>query len=205
MSSSSRVGLFGGTFDPIHNAHLEVARQSLAQMDLRKVILIPSKHPPHKSEEGMTSSQLRYRMVELAVRDKEGLDVSPVEINRKGPSYTVDTLNEMKEEHGRIAFIVGADNLINIDTWKRPEELLDCCPFIVAPRGGILKGDFDKDIFRGKDLRFLNMSEISLSSTEIRERVLEGQPVDGLVPEGVFEFIVEHNLYKTVSEEVRES
>lgn len=202
MNSSSRVGLFGGTFDPIHNAHLEVARQSLVQMDLSKVILIPSKHPPHKSEEGMTEAGVRYEMVKLAIKGKDNLEVSPVEINRKGPSYTIDTLEEMKEVYGNIAFIVGADNLINIDTWKEPEKLLESCPFIVAPRGGILRGDFEKEIFEGKDLRFLNMSEISLSSTEVRERIMEGQPVDGMVPEKVREFIRKNEIYKVASEEV---
>lgn len=202
MSSCSRVGLFGGTFDPIHNAHLDVARQALVQMELDKVILIPSKHPPHKTEEGMTSADIRYKMVRLAVEDRVGLDVSPVEINRKGPSYTVDTLKEMKNLFNEIMFIVGADNLIKIDTWKNPEELLNMCPFVVAPRGGILKDDFQGSIFQGKDIRFLKMSEISLSSTEVRERMKDGQSVDGLVPEKVLNFIVDEGLYRTVPEEV---
>ncbi|MFW6104564.1 MAG: nicotinate-nucleotide adenylyltransferase [Candidatus Bipolaricaulota bacterium] len=202
MSSCSRVGLFGGTFDPIHNAHLDVARQALVQMELDKVILIPSKHPPHKTEEGMTSADIRYKMVRLAVEDRVGLDVSPVEINRKGPSYTVDTLKEMKNLFDEIMFIVGADNLIKIDTWKNPEELLNMCPFVVAPRGGILKDDFQGSIFQGKDIRFLKMSEISLSSTEVRERMKDGQSVDGLVPEKVLNFIVDEGLYRTVPEEV---
>lgn len=202
MSSSSRVGLFGGTFDPVHNAHLEVARQALSQEELDKVILIPSKHPPHKTEEGMTDARLRYEMVELAIEGRERLEVSPVEIKREGPSYTIDTLREMEDKYGKIAFIVGADNLINIDTWKSPEKLLNSCPFIVAPRGGILEGDFEKEIFKGKDIRFLNMSEISLSSTEVRQRIIEGQSVDGMVPEKVFKFIVQEGLYRTVSEEV---
>lgn len=202
MSSCSRVGLFGGTFDPIHNAHLDVARQALVQMELDKVILIPSKHPPHKTEEGMTVARLRYKMVQLAVEERNGLDVSPVEINREGPSYTIDTLKEMKELFDKIMFIVGADNLINIDTWKQPEELLNTCPFVVAPRGGILKQDFQGGIFRGKDLRFLNMSEISLSSTEVRERISENQSVKGMIPEKVLSFIREKRLYRTVPEEV---
>ncbi|MBS3786802.1 nicotinate-nucleotide adenylyltransferase [Candidatus Bipolaricaulota bacterium] len=203
MSSCSRVGLFGGTFDPLHNAHLEVARQSLAQTNLGKVILIPSKHPPHKSVKGMTEAEVRYEMVKRAIERRENLEVSPVEINREGPSYTIDTLKAMKEIYDKIAFIVGADNLINIDTWKDPERLLDSCPFIVAPRGGILKGDFEKNIFEGKDLRFLDMSEISLSSTEVRERIMEGQPVDGMVPEEIRDFIQKEALYRVVSEEAR--
>jgi len=202
LSSSSRVGLFGGTFDPIHRAHLEVARQSLLQMDLDKVILIPSKHPPHKDEEGLTGAELRYRMVELAIEDREAMEVSCVEIEREGPSYTVDTLKEMDKIYDEIMFIVGADNLINIKTWKKPEELLRMCPFVVAPRGGVLKEDFQEEIFTGKDLRFLNMSEISLSSTEIRERIADGQSVDGLVPGKVLDLIEEKGLYRVVSEEV---
>lgn len=202
MSSSSRVGIFGGTFDPIHKAHLEVARQAVIQMDLDKIILVPSKHPPHKNEKGITGAELRYEMVKLAVEDKRNMEVSSVEIERTGPSYTVDTLKEMDEIYDEIMFVVGADNLINIKTWKKPEELLEMCPFVVAPRGGVLEEDFQDEIFRGKDLRFLDMSEISLSSTEVRERFAEGQSVDGLVPEEVIEFIVEKDLYRVVSEEV---
>lgn len=202
MSSSSRVGLFGGTFDPIHRAHLEVARQSLIQMDLDKVILIPSKHPPHKDEKGLTGAELRYRMVELAIEGREAMEVSSVEIEREGPSYTVDTLKEMEKIFDEIMFIVGADNLINIKTWKQPEELLQMCPFVVAPRGGVLKKDFKDEIFEGKDLRFLDMSEISLSSTEIRERIADEQAVDGLVPGKVLDLIEEKGLYRAISEEV---
>lgn len=202
MSSCSRVGLFGGTFDPIHKAHLEVARQAIIQMKLDKVILIPSKHPPHKDEAGITGAALRYEMVKLAVENRENMEVSSVEIEREGPSYTVDTLREMEEQYDRIMFIVGADNLINIKTWKKPEELLETCPFVVAPRGGVLEEDFQDDIFQDKDLRFLDMSEISLSSTEVRERFAEGQSVDGLVPEKVLDFIVQEGLYRVVSEEV---
>lgn len=116
MSSSSRVGIFGGTFDPIHKAHLEVARQAVIQMNLDKVILVPSKHPPHKNEQGITRAELRYKMVKLAVEDKKDLEVSSVEIERTGPSYTVDTLKEMDEIYEEIMFVVGADNLINIKT-----------------------------------------------------------------------------------------
>lgn len=202
MSSSSRVGIFGGTFDPIHKAHLEVARQAVIQMDLDKIILVPSKHPPHKNEKGITRAEIRYEMVKLAVEDKRNMEVSSVEIERTGPSYTVDTLKEMDEIYDEIMFVVGADNLINIKTWKKPEELLEMCPFVVAPRGGVLEEDFQDEIFRGKDLRFLDMSEISLSSTEVRERFVEGQSVDGLVPEKVIEFILEKDLYRVVSEEV---
>ncbi|MFP4135630.1 MAG: nicotinate-nucleotide adenylyltransferase [Candidatus Acetothermia bacterium] len=202
LSSYSRVGLFGGTFDPIHRAHLEVARQALLQMDLDKVVLIPSKHPPHKDEKGLTGAEARYRMVELAVEDRENMEVSSVEIEREGPSYTVDTLEEMSSIYDEIMFVVGADNLINIKTWKNPEELLETCPFVVAPRGGVLEDDFEDEIFKDKDIRFLDMSEISLSSTEVRERIAGGQSVEGLVPDKVLDYIVEKGLYRNVPEEV---
>ncbi len=202
MSSSRRVGLFGGTFDPIHNAHLEVAENAIEQLDLDKVILIPSKNPPHKNNRSILDTDLRYEMVRLAVEEYEELGVSRVEIEREGPSYTVDTIRKMKEDLPKIVFIVGADNLINIDTWKQPEELLNSCPFVIAPRGGYSQSDFQGEIFEGKDLRFLDMDEISISSTEIRERVMDGRPIGEMVPPVVLDFIMQKGLYKAVPEGV---
>ncbi|MBS3812382.1 nicotinate-nucleotide adenylyltransferase [Candidatus Bipolaricaulota bacterium] len=202
MNSSRRVGLFGGTFDPIHNAHLEVAKNAIEQVNLDEVIFIPSKNPPHKNSRGVLDAVLRYEMVGLAVEDYEVLEVSGVEIEREGPSYTIDTIKKMKEDLPEIVFIVGADNLINIDTWKQPEELLDSCPFVIAPRGGYKKSDFHEEIFQGADLRFLDMDEISISSTEIRERVADGRPIGEMVPTVVLDFIMQKGLYKAVPEGV---
>lgn len=205
MNLRSRVGLFGGTFNPIHNAHLKVAKQALAQMDLAKVIFIPSKIPPHKDAEGIPPADRRYEMVKLAIQGEENFEVSDVEIKRSGPSYTVDTIEQMKDKYERVAFIVGADNLLKIDTWKQPEKLLDSCPFIVAPRHGQGAEDLQKGIFEGKDIRFLDMEEIDLSSTKIRKSFQNDAAVDGLVPEPVRRYIEKEGLYRSVSQGVRSS
>ncbi len=202
MSSSFRVGLFGGTFNPVHNAHIKVAEEAMDQIGLDKVILIPSKNPPHKPTRGLLDAEVRHEMVRLAVEDEDHFEVSRVEIERGGPSYTVDTIETMKEKFARVAFIVGADNLIKIDTWKQPEKLLSGCPFIIAPRGGYKKEDFVGDIFEGKDLRFLDMDEISISSTDIRERVAKGKSIKNMVPRPVLNYILQEGLYQKVPEGV---
>lgn len=142
MNTSTDVGLFGGTFNPIHNAHLEVAEKALKQYELSKVIFIPSKIPPHKQNEDIPSARSRYEMVEIAIEGNEDFLVSDVEMNRCGPSYTVDTINQLLKDFPNLSFIVGADNLIHIETWKSPETLLNLCPFIVAPRRGYGPEDF---------------------------------------------------------------
>lgn len=199
MNSSIDVGVFGGTFNPIHNAHLTVAEKAKQQFELGKVIFVPSKTPPHKRDQVIPSVEHRYNMVELAITGINYMEISSIEMERSGPSYTIDTLKEMETDFGRIAFIVGADNLIQIETWKEPEALLTICPFLVAPRRGYGVKDFQDGIFQGKDLRFLEMEEISISSTEIREKYRDGATVDHLVPPSVRSYIEEKGLYTPAS------
>lgn len=202
MSSSFRVGLFGGTFNPIHNAHIKVVEEAMEQIGLDKVLLIPSKNPPHKPARGLLDAEIRYEMVRLALEDEDHFDVSRVEIERGGPSYTVDTIETMRGKFAKVVFIVGADNLMKIDTWKQPEKLLNSCPFIIAPRGGYKKEDFTGKIFEDKDLRFLDMDEISISSTAIRERVANGELIKNMVPKSVLDYIMQEGLYQKVPEGV---
>lgn len=202
MSSSLEVGLFGGTFNPIHNAHLEVAQNAINQFGFEKVIFIPSKLPPHKQAKKIPAPEIRYQMVQLAIQPNPKFDISSIELNREGPSYTIDTVKEYKKRVDDLAFIVGADNLSEIETWKSPHQLLECCPFIVAPRGGVGKDHFQGDIFKGKDIRFLDMAEIELSSTEIRQRYKQGLAVDNLLPQAVKNYIEEQQLYRSVSSNV---
>jgi len=198
LSLSSKVGLFGGTFNPVHNAHLKVAQKSIEQIGLDRVIMVPSKNPPHKTTRGIPDADTRYKMVELAIQGEENLEVSRVEIERDGPSYTIDTIIEMKKVYDDLVFIVGADNLVKIETWKEPEKLLKSCPFVIAPRGGYKKADFDDKIFDGKDLRFLDMDEISISSTKIRERIMDGESINSMVPSAVVDYILSKGLYQAV-------
>ena len=136
MSFRHRVGLFGGTFDPPHRAHLLVAQEALRQCGLRRVILIPNGVPPQKGDP-LETGEDRFRMVQALVRGRRGLSASRVEIDREGPSYTIDTIRAMKDDCPEgLCFILGADRLLGIDTWRESRALLRSVPFIVAPRPG---------------------------------------------------------------------
>ncbi len=195
-AKSPVLGLFGGTFNPIHNAHIEVAKKALKQFGLSKVIFIPAKIPPHKMDEPMPDANLRFQMVKLAVEDHPNFEVSKVEVDREAPSYTIDTVKEMKRRHsGKLYFIIGSDALADIRTWKSPRELLETCSFIVAPRKGIGPEYFRKDYYRGADIHFLEMSEIHISSSQIREMFKKNLSLDTLVPEKTKKFIREKGIY----------
>lgn len=191
-----KIGLFGGTFNPIHNAHIEVARKALEQFRLSKVIFIPAKVPPHKIDEPMPDANLRFQMVKLAVQDHPKFEVSSIELDREGPSYTIDTIEKLEKVYsGKLYFIIGADALAEIHGWKSPQKLLKLCSFIVACRKGIGPGYFDKSFFHHADLHFLKMDEIQVSSSKIRAMFRQNLSLDTLVPERSKEFIEEKGLY----------
>ncbi|MGC9530127.1 MAG: nicotinate-nucleotide adenylyltransferase [Candidatus Bipolaricaulaceae bacterium] len=192
----NRVGLFGGTFNPIHFGHLRVAEEAMRQFGLAKVVFLPTGHPPHKQVAEGVPGDLRYQMVCLAVRGRPGLTVSRHEVDKDGPSYTVDTVEAMKRRYPQgVAYIVGADIFSNIEAWKDYQRLLQSCPFVVAPRGRVSSEAFRRAVFRGAELHFLDMQEVSLSSSEIRRRYRDGRPTGGLVPPAVDAFIRAHGLY----------
>lgn len=189
-----KVGLFGGAFNPIHLGHLRVAEEALRQFGLAKVVFIPTGRPPHKEVE--VPGELRYRMVQLAVGDHPGFEVSRIEMDCEGPAYTVDTVERMSELYPEgVVYIVGADSFASITTWKDYGRLLRLCPFIVAPRRGIDPGLFRRPPFDGAEVYLLRMEPFDVSSSEIRRRYRRGLPVEGLVPEAVDRFIREHGLY----------
>lgn len=196
MSLAGRVGLFGGTFNPIHIGHLRVAEEALRQFNLREVLFIPTGQPPHREVADGVSGELRYEMVKLAIAGRPGLSVSRVELDRPGPAYTVDTITLLKQEYPEgVAYIVGADIFSQIEIWHDWPRLLTLCPFIVAPRPGVDLQVFQKPQFDRAEVHFLNMTPIALSSTEVRRRYRLGLPTAGLVPEAVDRFIREHGLY----------
>lgn len=199
MNTSVNIGLFGGTFNPIHNAHLKVAQTALEEFGMEKIIFIPSKMPPHKNDSNIPKPKIRYEMVKLAIQDNPNFEISSIELDREGPSYTIDTIEKMEEKYDGLAFIVGADNLIKIRTWKEPEKLLSSCPFLVAPRRGYTEEDFKDSYFQDKEIEFLNMEEIKISSTEIRKAYKKGLPIDNFVPNKVKRYIEEKRIYKTTS------
>jgi len=197
LSLHGKVGLFGGTFNPLHEAHLLVARVALTQCALSEVLFVPAGIPPHKEVEDGIHKEDRYEMVRRAIADTPGLGVSRIEIDRDGPSYTIDTIRSLRIAYPEgLAFIVGAELLLQIETWKEPKALLGSVPFIVAPRDGIPREAFARAPFDRAELHFLGMEEVDLSSTWVRERLRRGEAVDAWVPRPVVDYIAERRLYR---------
>ncbi len=197
MSLTAKVGIFGGTFNPLHNAHLIVAQTALTQFGLTEVVFVPSGIPPHKEVAEGVDREDRYAMVKEGILPYHSLSVSRIEIDRAGPSYTIDTIRALKEIHPEgICFIVGADLLLQIETWKEPQELLQSVPFIIAPRAGVAKERFSVPPFDRAEVHFLRMNEVDLSSTWVRKRLKQGRAIEGCVPHEVTAYIEEHSLYR---------
>ncbi len=202
-----RVGIIGGTFDPIHYGHLIIAEEARVKVGLARVIFIPAGNPPHKLRRPYSPAHHRYRMVELAIASNPYFEVSPIEVNRPGPSYSVDTVRMLREEMGpgvELYFIMGVDSLAGILTWHRPEELIKLCRIIAVNRPGYgVDIDALDQVLPGikKQVIFIKAPEIGISSTEIQERVRAGLPIRYLVPPEVERYIYEHNLYRDYRDE----
>ena len=191
------MGLFGGTFNPLHNAHIVVARAALRQYELSRVVFIPNGIPPHKEQKLGLDKEARFEMVRRAIESMPEFSVSRVEVDREGPSYTIDTIRALKDDYPQgICFIVGADRLLKIDTWKEPHELLRSVPFIIAPRSGVSLDVFDVSPFREAVVVPLQMEDVDLSSSRLRERVRRGESIREWVPEQVAEDIEEYKYYR---------
>jgi len=192
-----RVGLFGGTFNPLHNAHIEVARTALEQYELSRIVFIPNGIPPHKEHVLGADKEARFEMVQLATESIPEFTVSRIEVDREGPSYTIDTIRALKDDYPQgICFIVGADRLLKLDTWKEPHELLRSVPFVIAPRSGVSLDVFDVSPFREAVIVPLQMEDVDLSSSVLRERVQRGESICEWVPKQVAEYIEEHKHYR---------
>ena len=191
------MGLFGGTFNPLHNAHIEVARAALRQYELSRIVFIPNGIPPHKEHVLGIDKEARFEMVRRAIESMPEFTASKVEVDRAGPSYTIDTIRALKDDYPQgICFIVGADRLLKIDTWKEPHELLRSVPFIIAPRSGVSLDVFDVSPFREAVIVPLQMDDVDLSSSGLRERIQRGESIREWVPEQVAEYIEEHKYYR---------
>jgi len=197
LSLKGRVGLFGGTFNPLHNAHIRVARVALEQCELSKVLFIPNGIPPHKGPVDGISVEDRYRMVRAAIERFREFDISRVEIDREGPSYTIDTIRALKDDYSEgVCFIVGADRLLDITTWREPEALLRSMPFVIAPRAGLSGDVFDPAPFNVAEIYALDMEEVDLSSSWLRDMVARGEEIGEWVPPEVGAYIAKHGLYR---------
>ncbi len=192
-----KVGLFGGSFNPIHMGHLVIATYAREVFELDRVMFIPAGTPPHKTGGNMASVHDRYQMTVLATRADSHFAVSPVELERQGKSYSVETATEMKRifgEGAQLYFIVGSDSMIDIVDWERADELVRMCEFIVAARPG---SDMRKvaQKYRRK-IRVLKAPVSGMSSSEIRDRVSAGLGIRYMVPEVVGRYISDNRLYR---------
>lgn len=195
----SRLGIMGGTFNPIHHGHLVAAEIIRDEFKLQEVLFVPSGKPPHKSNNEIASPEDRWMMTLLAIASNEYFSACAIEIERKGESYTRDTLLELKKIYGErteMFFITGADAIAEISTWHRKEDLPKLARFIAASRPGY-KLDWSKidPAFR-ESTCLIEIPALAISSTEIRTRVLKGKTVKYLVPEVVEKYIYKNKLYR---------
>lgn len=199
-----KIGILGGTFDPIHLGHLILAETIMEECALNRVVFIPAADPPHKNwAQGATPRQ-RYEMVQLAIESNPAFGISDMEIKRQGPSYSRDTLAQLVQEHGEDAefyFIVGADSIVTLHTWNRVEELLTLCHFIGASRRGsepdrrILEKQFGE---LARKIHCIVTPEWDISSTDIRSRIQQGKSIKYIVPEKVEQYIYGEKIYASM-------
>jgi nicotinate-nucleotide adenylyltransferase len=190
----SIVGIFGGTFDPIHTGHLITAQAVRELRGLDKIIFIPAFISPHKTEIPTLSPEHRFAMVKLAIKNIPYFDFSDLEINTATISYTIETLRVLKEKYNKIELIIGYDNILKFSSWKEPDEILKLAKIIVLNRK-LTQEPINKDRFYNSAL-FVDTPTIEISSSEIRERVTKNLPLNFLVPEEVQNYIYHFNLYK---------
>lgn len=192
-----RIGLFGGTFDPIHIGHLVAAEQVRDQLNLAQVWFLPAPDPPHKNGQTVTAANHRMQMVKRATANHPHFYVSRVEFERSGSSYTVDTMAALRKRHPQYAFyfIIGMDMVQDLPNWHRIEQLVQETEFIGLARPGYDKPSLAEPIARR--VQYAEMPLLEISATAIRERVKEGRSIRYLVPESVRNYIEEHHLYET--------
>ena len=223
-SSPQRLGLLGGSFNPIHNGHLTVAHQVHERLQLTRVLFIPTGDPPHKQSGSLAPARTRLTMVELAITETPFFEVSAIEINRVGKSYSIDTVREVQSQYGpswNLFFIIGLDAFLEFSTWRSPEELLRLCHFVIVTRPGQsfqslskmpLLSNLDAQALRQLDLGTLDQVEIVvpdspgltclplspclISASEIRRRIGCGLPLANMLPPPVESYILQHSLYQ---------
>lgn len=192
-----KICLFGGSFNPIHKQHLQIAKDALKQFTLNKVIFIPTINPPHKADLGTKISD-RIRMIELAIAPFRDMEVSSLESFRSGSSYTFDTLNQIKKKYSNadIYYLIGEDSLNYLDQWYRAKDLFQMVQFIVCDRYDKQNDRRKEIIAQGAKLLFLETKPLDISSTEIRKKLQKQEFVED-IPLAVYEYIVECNLYSS--------
>jgi nicotinate-nucleotide adenylyltransferase len=191
----TKLGIFGGTFDPIHNGHLLIAESAMAKTDLDKIVFIPSASPPHKPHPQIISFEHRWNMVNLAISGHPDFSSSDIEHRLGGISYTVRTLELLTQENpgSELFLIIGSDSLLGLPTWKEPEKLLMLTRFIVFPRSDSDASQAGKQFLDRTKL--LDVPLVSISSSDIRSKAAQHISIQGMVPDKVERYIKENRLY----------
>ncbi len=230
-TSSKRLGLFGGSFNPIHNGHLAIARDVRARMNLAHMLFIPTGDPPHKHNRSLAPAPLRLEMVRLAIADTPEFDVATLEVDRSGKSYSIDTIREIRGQYGQpweLFFIIGLDAFLEFPTWRMPEKILKLCHFVVVPRPGRFfqslaaiplfqnlasesLGQLDTGVIDRCDIAVpealgitcLSIPPCPISASEIRRRIRNGLPLANMLPPPVESYILQHSLYQEDSNRTR--
>jgi nicotinate-nucleotide adenylyltransferase len=191
-----RVGVMGGTFDPIHHGHLVAASEVAASFELDEVVFVPTGAPWQKVDREVSPAEDRYLMTVIATASDARFSVSRVDIDRRGPTYTIDTLRDLRAQHpdsGELYFITGADALAQLLSWRDVEALYALAHFVGVTRPG--HSLVDPGLPAG-EATLVEIPALAISSTDIRARVTQGRPIDYLVPEGVARFIAKRGLYR---------
>lgn len=222
--SPLRLGLFGGSFNPIHNGHLTIARVAHDRLRLDRMLFIPTGDPPHKQDGSLASSPDRYEMVRRAIADTPFFALSDIELRRAGKSYTIDTIRTLSQQYGTTAeffFLIGLDAFLDVPNWKSPMELLHLSRFVIVPRPGqsfeslahmpflptiapqVLKqldigalSTLDIDIPSCPGVICLPTPPCSISASEIRQRIRRGETTANMLPLSVESYILQHRLYQ---------
>lgn len=200
-----KIGIFGGSFDPIHNGHLYMAQQVLKEYELDKIILIPAGHSPNKSEKEMTPADRRLKMVQIAVESKKYLTVSSIEVDSTERSYTYRTMQKLSEIYPNddLYFIMGADSLDYFDQWYHPEIICQLATVLVVNRDDFSAEDLSNKIKQIQclfpaDIRIVHCEKYDISSHELRDMIKNGENVSDYIPRDVLSYIKEKNLYRGV-------
>lgn len=197
-----KKGIFGGTFDPVHNGHLYIAHEALHALELDNVIFMPSGNPPHKTDRRKTDASIRYELVKMAIRNEKRFSISRYEIEQAGLSYTYKTVEHFKElePETKWYFITGADCLVELKYWKSVDRILNACQLVVFNRPGYSKVEILQQKKRveeeyQKEIIFLDLDLFDISSTAIKSMINEERDASYLLPESVYNTVVELGIY----------
>lgn len=198
----SKIGIMGGTFNPIHFAHLILAESAYEQFSLDKIIFMPSKNPPHKSHEEIVSDELRSNMIQLAIEGNPHFEFSGLELNREGTTYTYETIEELTKEYpnNEYYFILGADSLFDFEKWRNPVRILELTNIVAAGRDHLSENKMKKQIEYlsekyNANIYLLKTPNMDISSQMLRKKVKIGETIRYYLPDVVEQYIIEHKLY----------